>query len=716
MVEEVAHWRKIEELGSGGFGCVILIKDEKNNRSLALKKVKSSLGEIDTEKKARWISEVSIMKKLEHVNVVTAYEMPPGIDHLVGDMTLPVLCMEYCSGGSLRKVLGQPENSIGLSEFSVRNITRDIASAIEYLHSKRIIHRDIKPDNIVLKPTEDKIIYKLIDLGYAKELNEKNLLYSLAGTKYYLAPELLTTQRQYTGTVDFWSFGITVFEIITGQRPFLASFADDLYNWHNFVSRKQDTHIFIEQNGDRVVYSTRLPKPNNLCRPFAAYMEDFLRSVLKFEPQNRGGGMTPTCFDFLREKLEQKIIHIFSVPTNELLSYPVNDKVTILDLKKNSLEKESKVPVEEQELLLPTGQTPENIKPAANYLAEPGTEEDAMVFMFSRREGPLDVKRKQRSFTDLVINMLNNPKNLYAYPDQKKIWGQAVHYCLGLAKDYNRLLHAQKAAMLSLLRENMVFTKYANKMELAKNRLAAKLEFFKFSQEYDMEKYHAQFKEESSLRITSDNMIRAWEKMMEKANGLEDVVKTCQEHEDQCNALRTKIVELQRSPFARTKPTDTVDDLAAAVQGLYGQLIGGKTKEERRKMTDRNEEMSESVVRCLEQYEKLTQDLYRHIDKVFKYKCEVMVMLRKLEIDCNSVEEGVEQLMKSQRQRQDSMWKMVKIALQKGDLLTSMTSSQMTMSRMSEMMASLQLESLQTHELESSLYVETFMNESTLKS
>jgi hypothetical protein len=66
-----------------------------------------------------------------------------------------------------------------------------------------------------------------------------------------------------------------------------------------------------------------------------------------------------------------QIIHIFSVPTNELLSYPVNDKVMIIDLKKNSIEKESKIPIEMQELLLSAGQTPENIKPAANYLPEP---------------------------------------------------------------------------------------------------------------------------------------------------------------------------------------------------------------------------------------------------------------------------------------------------------------------------------------------------------
>jgi serine/threonine protein kinase len=78
---------------------------QKNDSYIALKKVKSTIGEIDAEKRSRWISEVSIMKKLDHINVVSAFETPSGIERLIGgDMGLPVLCMEYCSGGSLRKV------------------------------------------------------------------------------------------------------------------------------------------------------------------------------------------------------------------------------------------------------------------------------------------------------------------------------------------------------------------------------------------------------------------------------------------------------------------------------------------------------------------------------------------------------------------------------------------------------------------------------------
>jgi len=132
----------------------------------------------------------------------------------------------------------------------------EILSAVEYLHSYNITHRDLKPENIVLQDEQNvvrykrkkviyiallayvriycidsikllyvhilQISYKLIDLGYAKELGEASTSASLVGTLNYVAPELLW-KKTYSCSVDYWSLGILFYELVTGTRPFLPT-------------------------------------------------------------------------------------------------------------------------------------------------------------------------------------------------------------------------------------------------------------------------------------------------------------------------------------------------------------------------------------------------------------------------------------------------------------------------------------------------------------
>lgn len=96
---------------------------------------------------------------------------------------------------------------------------RQILNAMLELHKKRILHRDLKPQNILLKND----VIKICDFGFAKEMSAStNFLKSVKGTPLYIAPEILLN-RQYNHKVDVWSFGIILFELATGHQPFYAN-------------------------------------------------------------------------------------------------------------------------------------------------------------------------------------------------------------------------------------------------------------------------------------------------------------------------------------------------------------------------------------------------------------------------------------------------------------------------------------------------------------
>ena len=172
-------------LGSGGFGQVLHYVNDADGSNIAVKQCK--LGKELTDKmKDRWALEVKIMNNLKHKNIIHAIEIPKEIQlinnsgmALLGEImmayswvtisvnpfllippyfSLHMSCpsrpmskgMEYCSGGDLRKVLNKPENVSGMDESIVCAVAYQIACGIEYLHSHRIFHRDIKPGSYLL--------------------------------------------------------------------------------------------------------------------------------------------------------------------------------------------------------------------------------------------------------------------------------------------------------------------------------------------------------------------------------------------------------------------------------------------------------------------------------------------------------------------------------------------------------------------------------------
>ena len=279
------EWECVSQLGSGGFGIVHVWRHGPSGQQWALKSCRLGPGESLASRAGQaWVRECDIMLRLRHPGVVTCVATPRGLAQ--GPSDLPTLCMEYCEAGDLRRELNKPESCRGLPQAQVLEILNDVTSALGYLHNRRIIHRDIKPENVVMKAADTRLVYKLIDLGYAKELGVSSLARSFVGTLQYVAPELFLEQ-DYTKSVDYWSLGLLSHEIVTGQRPFLPHMSPG--QWIHQVEEKRYEDISVVQDVEgEVRHLTRLSDTSLVCPPLARAMEPWLRSLLDWRPAHRG--------------------------------------------------------------------------------------------------------------------------------------------------------------------------------------------------------------------------------------------------------------------------------------------------------------------------------------------------------------------------------------------------------------------------------------------
>ena len=133
----------------------------------------------------------------------------------------PVIVLEYADGGSLINHLLPERGSVcKLSEQQIKNFTKDILLALAYLHGKGIIHKDIKPDNILVMADSRAV---LSDFGLAERMTKgTDCRYYFSGTLPYLAPEVIY-MTPYDGRVDIWSLGITIYATATGKYPYAPS-------------------------------------------------------------------------------------------------------------------------------------------------------------------------------------------------------------------------------------------------------------------------------------------------------------------------------------------------------------------------------------------------------------------------------------------------------------------------------------------------------------
>lgn len=214
----IGFYEIVEHIGSGGMGEVYRATDTRLNRRVALKFLTDSL-ENNKDAKRQLIKEAQAVAMLEHPNICAVH----GIEQ-VGE--LQFIAMQYIDGRTLGEYIAEEDRSLDESE----SITRQILTAVAYAHSHGVIHRDLKPGNIML--TNDGKV-KILDFGLAKVLPQQGLIGgnstsdvsrfsqngSIIGTVAYMSPEQLRGEKlDYRS--DIFSVGIVLYEMLSGRNPF----------------------------------------------------------------------------------------------------------------------------------------------------------------------------------------------------------------------------------------------------------------------------------------------------------------------------------------------------------------------------------------------------------------------------------------------------------------------------------------------------------------
>ena len=316
----VNDYKLFKKIGEGSFGEVYLTQKGDNPEIYATKRLNLQQTSIQTLQKYLK-NEIEIMKELNHPNVIHLYDLLKTNTHYY-------IIMEYCNGGPLSKLLSDYKLKFGrpFSQEIIQHFMRQIVEGLKYIHSFKIIHRDIKLDNILVnyENIEDKNNFyllksqvKIIDFGLATKLTVNKLAETAAGSPIYMEPKILAKYNRaggydklkgYNEKADIWSLGIICYEMLTG---------DTVYN--NVVSIDQLMQKVEEGN-----YSI----PLNCV--LSNEIISFLNSMLQYD-----GDLRSSAEQLSQHKFLKKNVKDFTKADLDQIKNKINSGAIIINTKNN---------------------------------------------------------------------------------------------------------------------------------------------------------------------------------------------------------------------------------------------------------------------------------------------------------------------------------------------------------------------------------------------
>ena len=262
------YYIKIKDLGSGSFGCVYKAKNIIMDNIVAIKMIEKVQDNMIDDLEI--INEIDILKSLSHPNIVRVYEFFDTVLHYY-------IVTEYCKNGELFSYIKNR-----YSERQLAVLFYQVFSGLCYLHEKKILHRDLKLENIMVSETEKDLVtgeeyfwIKIIDFGTAKIFEKNKKEKTVIGSSYYIAPEVL--KKRYNEKCDTWSVGVILYMTLVGVAPFDGDNDEEItaririgkYNKTNsrFVSHSEEAKDLVYKLLDRNI-ETRLSAKEALNHPW----------------------------------------------------------------------------------------------------------------------------------------------------------------------------------------------------------------------------------------------------------------------------------------------------------------------------------------------------------------------------------------------------------------------------------------------------------------
>ena len=214
MKSKEQKYEKTVKLGEGTYGVVYRAKDQKGQEIYALKKIRLQADQEGIPSTV--IREISLLKELTHINIVKLHE----VLHSPKKLTL---VFEYVEQ-DLKKVIDSREGK-GLEMNMVKSFLYQILKGVDYIHKKKVLHRDLKPQNILINKEN---IVKIGDFGLARGygIPVKNYTHEVV-TLWYRPPDVLLGNKNYGTTVDMWSIGCIFAEMVSGKALFTGNSEPD---------------------------------------------------------------------------------------------------------------------------------------------------------------------------------------------------------------------------------------------------------------------------------------------------------------------------------------------------------------------------------------------------------------------------------------------------------------------------------------------------------
>lgn len=276
--QRLGHYVIQRELGVGGMASVWLARDERRRQNVAIK-VMADPGDCDSQLAARFLDEIRHHAVLRHPGIVAVRDV-------FSAGGLPCLVMDLAPGGSLSTLLDErPGRRLPVNV--ALQLIGEVLDALDYAHRQGMVHRDVKPSNVLLDAAKQHAL--LSDFGIALAVGERRRtrVGQSVGTTAYMSPE----QIRATGTIDYrsdvYSVGCVLYELLTGRPPFVADRTPGVVGEHDATDRAAVLGMHL----------TRKPvAPRERVRAIPRHVNDLIMRALEKDPARR----LPGCAEFRR--------------------------------------------------------------------------------------------------------------------------------------------------------------------------------------------------------------------------------------------------------------------------------------------------------------------------------------------------------------------------------------------------------------------------------